>query len=254
MELKGSRALITGGGTGIGRAVALALAQAGAAGVAVHYSRSESEANETVRLLQEAGVRAAALQGDVAVKEEAERVVAAAAEALGGLSVLVQSAGTTRVIPFRDLDAVTDDVWDRLLSVNLRGAFQVCRAAAPALRASGDAGIVNVGSIAGIRAGGSSIPYGVSKAGLHQLTRSLAVALAPEITVNAVAPGLVSTRWFRDVDQGLAAKLESDTAATTPRRRVATAEDVADLVVGLLRSSMVTGETVVVDGGRSLVY
>jgi NAD(P)-dependent dehydrogenase (short-subunit alcohol dehydrogenase family) len=172
----------------------------------------------------------------------------------GRLDVLVNNAGTTRFIPQADLDALTDEVWDELLAVNLKGPFYCARAAAAALKRARGA-IVNVASIAGTRATGSSIAYGVSKAALLQLTRNLAVALAPEVRVNSVSPGLVSTRWFRlPFGAEAAATQEERLAAGTPLAAVATAEHVAQAVMGFLGSDFVTGEGLIVDGGRHITY
>jgi 3-oxoacyl-[acyl-carrier protein] reductase len=254
MLLEGAVAIVTGGGTGIGRAVAESLARAGAGAVVVNYSRSEEDAVATAAALGELGCegvpRRASVADDAAVREMVDETVAR----FGRLDVLVNNAGTTRFIPMTDLDAVTADVWDEILSVNLMGPFSCSRAAAPALRRARGA-IVNVASIAGTRASGSSLPYGVSKAALLQLTRNLAVALAPEVRVNAVVPGLVSTRWFRvRFGDEAAASQEERLAAATPLGAVATPEHVAQAVMGFLGSDLVTGESVIVDGGRHITY
>jgi NAD(P)-dependent dehydrogenase (short-subunit alcohol dehydrogenase family) len=190
----------------------------------------------------------------VAEEEQVRAMVADTMERFGHLDILVNNAGTTRFIPHPDLDAVTDEVWDQILSVNLKGTFYCSRSAGQELRRSRGA-IVNVASIAGLRAAGSSIPYGVSKAAVMQLTRGLAVALAPEVRVNAVAPGLVATRWFRESwGEHRAEEQEREVEAATPLRGVATAEHVAQAILGLLASDFVTGQTVVVDGGKSITY
>jgi 3-oxoacyl-[acyl-carrier protein] reductase len=254
MELVGAVAIVTGGGTGVGRAVCEGLARAGAAGIVVNYSRSGDDAVATAAALEQLGCEAVPHQASVADDAAVRAMVSAAVSRFGRLDVLVNNAGTTRFIAFPDLEALTDEVWDEILGVNLKGAFHCSRAAAPALRSARGA-IVNVASIAGIRATGSSIVYGVSKAGLIQLTRGLAVALAPEVRVNAVAPGLVATRWFRQpFGEEAAAAQEERTAAATPLREVATADHVAQAVMGFLGSDLVTGECVVVDGGRHLTY
>jgi NAD(P)-dependent dehydrogenase (short-subunit alcohol dehydrogenase family) len=193
-------------------------------------------------------------QASVADEAAVKAMVADAVARFGRLDVLVNNAGTTRFIPQPDLDALTGEVWDEVLSVNVLGTFYCCRAAAPALKASRGA-IVNIASIAGLRASGSSIVYGVSKAAVLQLTRNLAFALAPEVRVNAVAPGLVATRWFRvPFGDEAASAAEERIAAGTPLARVATAEHVAQAVMGFLGADQVTGESVVVDGGRHVVY
>jgi 3-oxoacyl-[acyl-carrier protein] reductase len=254
MQFGGAVAIVTGGGTGIGRAVGESLARAGARAVVVNYSRSAEEAEATAAALRELGCEGVPHQASVADDAAVRAMVAETVTRFGRLDVLVNNAGTTRFIPQRDLDALTDEVWDEILSVNLKGTFYCCRAAAPALREARGA-IVNVSSIAALRASGSSIPYGVSKAAILQLTRGLAGALAPEVRVNAVAPGLVATRWFRSaMGEEAAASQEARLAELTPLRQVATAEHVAQAVMGFLGADQVTGETLLVDGGRHVMY
>jgi ketoreductase RED2 len=185
------------------------------------------------------------VQADVAREEDAKRLVATAVERFGRLDVAVNNAGTTRRVPFQDLDGADEELWQRILAVNLMGPWYVSRAAAPALREA-KGSIVNVGSVAGLIAGGSSLPYAVSKAALHHLTRTLAQALAPDVRVNAVAPGLVETPWT--------AGWESNDAivARTPLGRAATPEDIADAVVFLARAQFATGQVLAVDGGLTL--
>ena len=240
---------MTGGGTGIGRATALRLAKAGAKAVVVNYSRSAAEAEATAKEIDGVAFRA-----DVADESQVKTMVASTVDRFGRLDVLVNSAGTTRFIPHADLDALTDEVWSEILNVNLKGTFFCCRAAAPELKKTGGA-IVNIASIAAHRASGSSIAYAVSKAGVVQLTRALALALAPEVRVNSVSPGLVSTRWFssRFGDQAAAAQ-EDVFAKATPLRKIATPDDVAQAVVGLLQNDLVTGQDLVVDGGKNILY
>jgi 3-oxoacyl-[acyl-carrier protein] reductase len=254
MQLGGTVAIVTGGGTGIGRAVSEGLARAGARAVIVNYSRSQADAEAAAAALGELGCEGvphrASVADDAAVRTMVEETLAR----FGRLDVLVNNAGTTRFIPQTDLDALTDEVWDELLDVNLKGTFHCSRAAAPALKRAGGA-IVNVASIAGVRASGSSIAYGVSKAAVLQLTRNLALALAPEVRVNAVAPGMVSTRWFRtSLGDEIAASQEERIASGTPLGHVATADHVAQAVLALLAADHVSGETLVVDGGRHVTY
>jgi NAD(P)-dependent dehydrogenase (short-subunit alcohol dehydrogenase family) len=254
MDLKGKVAIVTGGGTGIGRAVCLGLARGGAAAVALSYSRSATDAAETASAIGQLGVEALAERSDVAVDSDCQALVETVVGRFGRLDFLVNNAGTTRHIAHADLDALTDEVWDEILSVNLKGTFYMSRAAAPALKRARGA-IVNVASIAAWRASGSSIPYGVSKAGITQLTRNLALALAPEVRVNSVAPGLVSTRWFIEpLGKDRAAEREREFAGRTPLRRIAGPEEVAQAVLGLLQFDVVTGENLIVDGGLHLVY
>lgn len=254
MDLGGRVAIVTGGGTGIGRAVSLRLARSGAKAVMVNYSRSAKDAESTAQELQALGVEAVPHQADVADDSAVRRMVATCVERFGALDVLVNNAGTTRFIPFADLDALTDEVWDEILGVNLKGTFYCCRAAAAELRKSRGA-IVNVASIAAHRASGSSVAYGVSKAGIVQLTRALARSLAPEVRVNSVSPGLVSTRWFRSrFGEDAAAEQEDSFVKTTPLQRITSPEDVARAAVALLENDAVTGQDLVVDGGKNVLY
>ena len=251
MELKNTVAVISGGGTGIGRATALALAAEGAAGIVVSYSRSADEAAEVVGALP---CRAIAVQADVAddavVRALAERVQ----QEFGRVDVLVNNAATTFRVPHHDLDGLTDDAFHRVLDVNVLGPFRMARAFAPALRKARGA-VVNVASISGYRAGGSSIAYGVSKAALLQLTRNLAVALAPEVRVNAVAPGTVATRWQTALHgEAEFERRAAEERESVPLKQTAGPEHVAQAVVGLLRMDLVTGEAVILDGGKHVTY
>ena len=250
----GAVAVVTGGGTGVGRAVSLALAAAGAATVVVSYSRSDAAAEALVDEVRVLGGAAVAIRADVRDEESVAAMVDRVVEEFGAIDILVNCAGTTKLVPFEDLDGLTDDVWDHVMDVNVRGAFRCIRAAAPALRKTGGA-VVNVASTAGHRAGGSSIAYGVSKAALLQLTRGLARSLAPEVTVNSVSPGAIESDWLVDLVGADAARASWDAdARTTPLRRVATPDDVAEAVLAMLSARFVTGEDIIVDGGKHLLY
>jgi 3-oxoacyl-[acyl-carrier protein] reductase len=254
MNVRGGVAIVTGGGTGIGRAICEAFARAGARAVGVNYSRSRDEAEATVRALGGFDCEGVTLRADVARKDEAQSMVAQMTERFGKLDLLVNNAGITRWIDFPDLDAVTDEVWHAVLSVNLFGAFYCSRAAAPALRASKGA-IVNIASTSGHRGTGSSLPYGVSKAALIQLTRAMAVALAPEVRVNSVSPGEVVTRWsIIAKGEDYARASQAQTSARTPLRSCATPEHIAQAVMGIICSEFVTGQDIIVDGGLGVTY
>ena len=246
MSIEGRAAIITGGGTGVGRATALGLARLGVS-VAVNYSRSADEAAATARDCEAEGVEAVALQADVASNASVVAMVEQAAAALGRVDYLVNSAGTTVFVDHPDLDALTEAAWQRVMGVNLVGAFYATRACAPHMRTAGAGAVVNVSSVAGITGAGSSIPYAASKGALNTMTRSLARALAPEVRVNAVAPGIIDTRWVDDRREFLDAAVEK-----TPLRRAAVAEDIAESVIHLLQSTFTTGEVLVIDGGISL--
>ena len=239
-------ALITGAATGIGRACALRFAAQGLA-VAINYSRSEAEARETLAAVERLGVRAILCQANVADDAAVRAMVARCRDELGGLDVLVNNAGTTHFIDHADLDAVTPEVWDDIFAVNLRGPFQSIRAAVPLLRERKGA-IVNVTSVAGLQGQGSSIPYAASKAALNTMTKSLARSLAPEIRVNAVAPGPVKTRWLAGREKMIDRYID-----LAPLKRAADPDDIADAVVFLaLGQSLMTGQILVVDGGRTM--
>src|SRR5438270_4828386 len=254
MDLAGRVAIVTGGGTGIGRSTCIRLAKAGAKSVVVNYSRSVADAESTAADVRRLGTEAMTHRADIADESMVKAMITAAVDAYGQLDLLVNNAGTTHFIPFADLDALTDEVWDDVLSVNLKGTFFCCRAAAPELKKTQGA-IVNVASIAAQRASGSSIAYAVSKAAVVQLTRSLALALAPEIRVNSVSPGLVSTRWFsKSFGDEAAAAQEEAFAKATPLRKIATPDDVAQAVIALLENDIVTGQDLVIDGGKNVLY
>ncbi len=246
MELAEKVAIVTGGGTGIGRATCQTLARAGAL-VAVNYSRSEAEANDTVDEIKRLGGHAIAIRANVAVLGDVERMVQAVATELGGIDLLVNNAGATRFIDITDLDAVTDEIWDDILGVNLKGAVYCARSVAPLMRERGQGAIVNVSSVAGFTGLGSSLPYAVSKAALIGLTKSLARALAPTIRVNSVAPGIVKTRWVAGRDEHVR-RLGDQTLLGVN----AGPDDVASMIVALLRQEATTGQTIVVDGGLEL--
>ena len=254
MDLTDSVAVVTGGGTGIGAAIAHRLVAEGTRGVLVTWSRSESAAAETVSSLRSAGAEAEALAVDVRDDAQVRNLAARCHELFGSCSVLVNNAATTAWLPQGDLDAVGDEVWNDLLDVNVVGAFRCARAFASALRRS-DGAIVNIASISAHRGIGSSIPYGVSKAALVQLTRSLAVALGPQVRVNSVSPGTVATRWQIDHHgEEQFGELTAREREATPLARTAQPEDVAAAVLGLLSADMVTGVDVIVDGGKHLAY
>ena len=248
MALGGRVALVTGGGTGLGREVSLALAVAGC-DVAVNYSRSEREARETAEAVRGLGRRSTVVGADVADDAAVRRMVEAVVGELGGLDVLVNNAGTTRYVPLADLEAVTDEAWDRILAVNLKGPFYCARAATPHLRASGRGKVVNTASNSAFRPSGSSIPYMASKAGLVMLTKALAEALAPEVQVNAVAPGWLETRWLeRHLPPEAHARALSG-GGPPPANLV----EVAGAVVFLAETDSMTGQTLIIDRGQTLL-
>ena len=245
-------AIVTGGGTGVGRATSIALAQRGY-DVVVNFSRSVDEAAETVGMITAAGMRAFAVQADVADDAACRAMVNTAVETYGRIDVLVNCAGTTDFTPFQNLDAVTDESWDRLYRVNVVGAFHCARAVREPMLRSGGGMIVNVSSVAAQLGQGSSIPYCCTKAALDNLTVSLARTLAPEIRVNGVAPGFIEGRWTRG---GLGQKYDSIHAAyekALPLGRVCQPEDIAEGIISLIvGSKLVTGQTLTVDAGMMI--
>ena len=252
MNVAGKVALITGGATGLGRATGLALARLGCS-IAVNYvPDTAQEARETTAELIAIGVRALPVEADVSKSEACQAMVATVVQELGQLDILVNCAGVTRFIPHNALDDVRDEDWDFILGVNLKGTFHCARACRGAMEVNGGE-IVNVASIAGLNGAGSSIPYAVSKAGVINLTKSLARVLAPKIRVNAVAPGFIEGRWMREgLGERYPASRESFAAAST-LGRICQPEDVADAIVSVITGSdMVTGHTLVCDGGALL--
>lgn len=249
MDVRGKAAIVTGSATGVGRATALALARLGC-DVAINYSRSADEAEQTGKDCRAFGVRTVVVKADVSLDADCRALVDAAVRAFGRLDVLVNNAGTTSFIPHHDLDAVGDDDWLRIMNVNLKGPFQCIRAARKALEADGGGSVVNVSSIAGIRAVGSSVPYCASKAALNNLTISLARALAPKIRVNAVAPGFITGRWLEQGLGGAYEAVKQHQERTVPLKRVCDPEDVAAAILSIVTGSeLVTGHVLPVEGG-----
>jgi 3-oxoacyl-[acyl-carrier protein] reductase len=241
-------ALVTGSASGIGRAAALRLARGGY-DVAINYSRSADRAEKTLADLREAGATAEAYQADVSDDVAVRAMVAAVVERFGRLDVLVNNAGTTSEAPPDDLDAVTADDWDRVFAVNVRGLFQVTRAAEPHLRVA-EGAVVNIASIVGLRPGPQPHAYAASKAAVVSLNRTLSRVLAPRVRVNAVAPGWIAGEWMeRTLGENYDWLMERR-AKQTPMRRNVTMEDVAESVFALATSHpFVTGDVVVIDGG-----
>lgn len=246
MRLKGKVVLVTGGATGIGRATVLALAREGAV-VAINYSKSEAEAREIARLAEQAGARALPVQADVTREAEVRAMIERVARELDGLDGLVNNAAWTQRVPHRQLDDLTDDIWERVFATKLRGPFYCVRAAAPHMERRGGGAIVNITSVASATGTGSSMAYAASKAGLDTLTKSLARALAPaRIRVNAVAPGLLGTGFGGGF---ITPDVLEQAGRITPIGRPVRAEEVADAVVFLLANPAMTGYTTIVDGG-----
>jgi 3-oxoacyl-[acyl-carrier protein] reductase len=245
-----SVALITGAATGIGRAAAVALAAAGF-DVAINYSRSKEAAEETAKLAQAKGARTLLIQCDVSDDPAVRAMIETIQREFGRLDALINNAGTTTNVKPNDFEGLTLEEWDRVFAVNVRGVFQVTRAAAPLLKAARGS-IVNTASIVGLRPGPQPLPYAASKAAVVSLTKLLALNLAPEVRVNAVAPGWMEGDWMERMLKDRYEDLMTRRAKSTPLRRVATAEDVAEVIVNLITSNrFVNGEVIVIDGGFS---
>jgi 3-oxoacyl-[acyl-carrier protein] reductase len=247
MDLAGKVAIVTGGGTGIGKAVSELLAANGAH-VAVNYSRSEADAETTARELQGRGVRSIAVRADVSNADDVRAMVERTVGELGRLDLLVNSAGTTKFVAFKDLDNMDDEAWDRIMRVNVKGPWLCSKAAAEPMRRAGSGAIVNISSVAGLRPGGSSIAYACSKAAVIHLTRCLALALAPEIRVNSVAPGLVLTRWHSYMSQ----EDRRARAEAAPLKRTVAPEEIATATIECLRNEAMTGQTIAIEAGSTL--
>ena len=241
----GKTALVTGGSRGIGRACCIRLAQAGAS-VAVNYFSSEAAAHETARLVENAGGVALAVEADVSLAGDVERMVAEITGKLGRIDLLVNNAGVFDYVAHTE---TTRAIWQRTMDVNLTGAFLVTWAVKDRMIERGYGRIVNMSSISALDARPMSIAYSASKAGLVGLTKSLAAALAPHnIRVNAVAPGLIDTEILDGVEPAVLERLVD----ATPMKRIGTPEEIAALVFFLLsdESGFTTGQTIVSDGGR----
>ena len=237
--LNGQVALVTGGAIRLGRAISLALAREGCH-VAVNYLRSKPAALATASEIRALGVEAAAIRADVASPADAKRLVAETVRRFGRLDLLVNNAGIFFRTPLAE---TTPAQWDRLLGVNLRGPFLLSQAAARVMARSGGR-IVNIGDVGGVRAWPSYIPYCVSKAGLLMLTRALALALAPRIQVNCVAPGAVL------LPEGFPEHLRRRLRREVPMGREGDPTDVASAVLFFATApSYITGQVLFVDGG-----
>jgi 3-oxoacyl-[acyl-carrier protein] reductase/pteridine reductase len=238
-SLEGQVALVTGAAKRIGRSIALELASEGVA-VVVNYRHSQAEAEQTVGDVHSAGGRAIALQADVSRGEQVERLISTVEKEFGRLDILVNNAGMFAAAPF---DQMTEQQWDEMLAVNLKSQFLCAQAAAKLMKRQGKGRIINISSIGGLLAWPKYAHYCVSKAGVVMLTRCLARALAPEITVNSVAPGTIQFEGELP---------DEDYIRRAPLRKTGRGSDIAKAVLFLAKSDFITGQVLVVDGGRTL--
>ena len=242
------KVLVTGASAGIGRETAVAFARHGAQ-VVINYSRSEADAQETLRLVEAAGGKGFLAKADISGEAAATGLVHEAERLMGGLNVLVNNAGTTRFIPFGNLDAATADVWDSLYKTNVEGIFFCCREAAKVMPEGSC--IINVASVAGMMPYGSSIAYSVSKAAVIHLTKCLASVLSPKIRINCVSPGIIqNTRW-NATNPGFDIKEYQSKAETVPMKRLGEPSDVADAILYLAsgQAGYITGVNLPIEGG-----
>ena len=239
LPFEGRVALVTGAARRIGRSIALKLAAEGA-DVVVNYRSSKTDAEQVMAEITSSGRRALVWQADVSRRDEVLGLIAAAERTFGRLDILVNNAGVFFPVKFEQL---TEDQWDTILDTNLKSQFLCARAAAPLLKRTGRGRIINLSSLGGLLAWPLYTHYCVSKAGVIMLTRCLARALAPEITVNSVAPGTISFPGEPP---------DEDYVRRAPLRKTGTAEDIAGTVAFLAQSDFITGQVFVVDGGRAL--
>jgi 3-oxoacyl-[acyl-carrier protein] reductase len=248
MDLAGKVAFVTGGSGDIGKAIALALAGSGT-DVVVSYAGDGGRADAAVEAIRRAGRQGHAVQLDQRDPKSIDACVEEMMGHFGRIDILVNNAAWNIAIPFTELDALTADIWDRVLETNLRGPFLLCRAFASELRRHKAGRIINIASIAGLAPGGSSIAYAAGKSALIHLTHCLAVAMAPDVTVNCIAPGLVEgTRMAGRLPEEMKQSIRSQVVLG----RTGSADDIAQMAVAYCRADSVTGQTIVVDGGAPI--
>ncbi|MGD8759462.1 MAG: SDR family oxidoreductase [Anaerolineales bacterium] len=243
MELQGKIALVTGSARRLGRAIALAMARRGCH-LMIHFHRSAQEAEDTVARIKALGMRAAVVQADLSQPEGIQALFQALDQAYGGLDLLVNSAA---IMERKDLLAIGQEDWRRTIDLNLKGAFFCLQQAAKRMKLRGGGAIVNISDVAALQPWKHYPVHSISKAGVEMLTKVAALALAPEIRVNAIAPGLILRPEF--TDQNRWHKLTQ----ALPLRREGSPSDVVNAVIFLFENDYITGETLIVDGGRLLV-
>jgi len=250
VDVSGKAAIVTGSAVGVGRATALELARRGAS-VVINYSRSEAEARQTAADVEALGAEALVVRADVSQDDQVRDMVRRALDRFGSVDVLVNNAAITHFVDFRDVEGLSEEMWDRILAVNVKGVFFCSRAVVPHMKQQGSGCIVNISSVAGIAGIGSSIAYCASKAAVINLTMTFARTFAPEVRVNCVAPGFIDTRWHSARAEAADYEaLKERVAHGTPLARVCTPGDIAQVVLSFIEGAdLVTGQTLVVDGG-----
>ncbi len=253
MNIEGGVFIITGSATGLGAAVARRLSSKGGK-VVINYTKSEAEANATAEACRSLGGEALLCRADVSDDADCRRMAAETMERFGRVDGLVNNAAQSKIAPHADLEALTADDFNRIFGVNVIGPYQMVRAVTPHMKRQGKGAIVNISSVSGFSGSGSSIAYAASKAALNTMTLSLARALAPEIRVNAVCPGVMQTRWWREgLGEDRYQAFIDNYAETSPLKAAGDPEIVADPVVWLMEGAEhVTGETIMVDSGSHL--
>ena len=254
MEIAGAVFIVTGSATGLGASVARRLAGKGGR-VVINYTRSRAEAEETSGACRELGGETLLCQADVSVDEDCRRMAREALERWGRIDGLVNNAARSKIVAHADLEGLTGEDFRQIFSVNVTGAYQMVRAVAPSMKEQGLGAIVNISSGSGFTGSGSSIAYAASKGALNTMTLSLARALAPEVRVNAVCPGVMQTRWWREgLGEDNYAGFIERYAERTPLKAAGHPDIVAETVVWLMEGAQhVTGETIMVDAGSHLV-
>ena len=247
MDLKGTVAVVTGGNGGLGQRICHALAAQGCH-IAVVYAKSKDQAEGVAKDLQKYQVTAATFACDVTKRDDVQKLVDDVVKRFGRLDILINDAAYNKAIAFKDLDGLTYEEWTKIIDINLTGPMLLCKAVAPVMKKGGQGRIVNISSVAGLGPTGSSIAYAVSKAGLIHLTKCMAVALAPEVLVNCVAPGLLEgTR--------ATANLRPEAVEINKKASLlgiaADKDDCADQVVTMCKTNTTTGQTLVIDSGRT---
>ena len=249
MDPKGKVAIVTGGATGLGRAITGTLADAGTIVAVNHPAPDANEARVSVSQIVDDGGAAVAVEADVSSASQVASMVEQVVESFGAIDILVNCAGTTVFVDFKDLAGLKESDWDRIFAVNVKGPFLCAQAVVPHMQEREAGVIVTITSGSGLSPGGSSIAYSASKAALEMTNKCMAQALGPQIRVNTVAPGMLATRWgARFGKEGLERRRQS-----LPLKRLTTVEDVAESVLFAIRNDSLTGSTILVDAGGSTI-